>query len=202
MRAVDHAIEMLYNPAASETPHKLIGSAAAHELFTLLPQSKASPEDADIRQKLQLAAFGSLFSFRVRGGLGLSHSMGTFPSTVTLTIGHSLGATYQIPHGITSCLTLAPVLRYKAATNPAEANQIARLVPYLGLPDARSDKANALAVAEKVAALVHELGLKSTLTEYKVPHTKEEMEAIAERAAHAKEGDTFNAVVEIVKGLY
>jgi 3-oxoacid CoA-transferase len=117
-------------------------------------------------------------------------------------IGHALGATYQIPHGITSCLTLAPVLQHKAVTNAAEANQIARLVPYLGLPQKSSDKENALTVAEKVASLVEELGLKSTLTEYNVPNTEEEIEAIAERALHTREGDEFNAVVRLVKGLY
>jgi 3-oxoacid CoA-transferase len=78
MRAIDHAIEMLYNPTASETPHKLLGLACTHELFTLLPQSKEFPDNVELRQKLQLAAFGSLFSFVVKGGLGLSHSMGLF----------------------------------------------------------------------------------------------------------------------------
>jgi alcohol dehydrogenase class IV len=94
------------------------------------------------------------------------------------------------------------VLRHKAASNPAEANQIARLAPFLGIQDVGSDKANALAVAGKVSGLVERLGLKSSLTEYHVPHTQEEMEAIAERATHAKEGDDFKAVVEIVRGLY
>jgi 3-oxoacid CoA-transferase len=119
-----------------------------------------------------------------------------------LIVGHALGATYQIPHGITSCLTLAAVLQHKALINPAEANQIARLVPFLGLPDKGSDKDNALAVSAKVAALVEELGLKSTLTEYNVPHTQEEMEGIAERALHSREGDNFKAIVEMVKGMY
>ena len=112
-----------------------------------------------------------------------------------------MGATYQIPHGITSCLTLSPVIRYKATNNPAEANQLARLAPFLGIPDS-SDKEAAIAVADKVKQLVEELGLKSTLTEYKVPHTEQEMEAIAERALHTKEGDQFQAVVQIVKGIY
>ena len=117
-------------------------------------------------------------------------------------VGQALGATYQIPHGITSCLTLEPVIRYKALAYAAEANQIARLVPYLGLPDKSSDKENAEAVADKVEALVDELRLKSTLTEYNVPNTKEEMEEIAERALHTNHGDEFNAVVRIVRGLY
>jgi 3-oxoacid CoA-transferase len=79
MRAIDHAIEILYNPTASETPHKLLSLASTHELFTLLPESKEDPDNAELRQKLQLAAFGSLFSFLVKGGLGLSHSMGLIP---------------------------------------------------------------------------------------------------------------------------
>lgn len=117
-------------------------------------------------------------------------------------LGHALGATYQIPHGITSCLTLSLVLRHKALTSPAEANQIARLVPFLGLPDKGSDKENAIQVAERVAALVDDLGLKSTLTEYHVPQTQEEMQGIAERAVHKREGDEFEAVVEIVRRMY
>jgi alcohol dehydrogenase class IV len=76
MRAVDHAIEMLYNPFASETPQKLLSLATTHELFTLLPKSKEDPNNTDLRQRLQVAAFGSLFSISFRGGLGLSHAMG------------------------------------------------------------------------------------------------------------------------------
>lgn len=202
MRALDHAIEMLYHPGASETPQKLLSLASTHELFTLLPKCKANPSDANLRQRLQMVAFGTLFSILFRGGLGMSHAIGASILGVILTVGHALGATYQIPHGITSCLTLAAVVRHKALSNPAEANQIARLVPYLGLPDKSSDKENAVAVADKIQALVEELGLKTTLTEYNVPRTQEEMEAIAERALHSKEGDDFNAIVEMLKGMY
>jgi len=87
-------------------------------------------------------------------------------------------------------------------SNPAEAKQIARLAPFVGIADKGSDEENAVAVADKVQQLVDGLGLKSTLTEYKVPHTQEEMDAIAERALHTKEGDQFKAVVDIVNGLY
>jgi len=76
MRAVDHAIEMLYHAGASETPHRLLSLATTHELFNLLPKSKANPDDLDLRQRLQVVAFGSLFSITFGGGLGLSHSMG------------------------------------------------------------------------------------------------------------------------------
>lgn len=76
IRAVDHAIETLYNPRAAETPHRLLSLAACHELFNLLPQSKAEPDNTDIRQHLQIVAFGTLFSMPYGGALGLSHSMG------------------------------------------------------------------------------------------------------------------------------
>jgi 3-oxoacid CoA-transferase len=202
IRALDHAIEALYNPFTSETPHRLLSLSTSHELFTLLRKSKDDPTNADIRQRLQMVAFGTMFSFSFKGGLGLSHSMGSIKSRALLMIGHALGATYQIPHGITSCLTLAPVLRQKALKNPAEASQIARLVPFLELPWKPTDKENAVSVADSVEHLVEELGLKSTLTEYKVPHTQGEMEAIAEWTLHTKEGDEFKSVVEILKGLY
>lgn len=87
-------------------------------------------------------------------------------------------------------------------TNEAEAIQIARLAPFLGIQDKGSNKENAVAVADAVADLVERLGLKSTLTEYKVPKTQKEMEAIAERATHSKEDEDYNAVLKIVKGLY
>ena len=93
-------------------------------------------------------------------------------------------------------------MRYKATSNPVEANQIARLASFLGIPDRGRDEANALAVSTAVAMLVEQLGLKSTLTEYNVPHTQEEIEAIAERALRTRDHDDFNAVVNIVKELY
>lgn len=209
MRAVDHALETLYNPSSSEVPHRLLCLSVARELFGLLKESKEDPKNADIRQRLQVVAFGSLFSFSGRGGLGLSHSMGTFPSSTgcfghgMLMVGHALGATYHIPHGITSCLTLAPVLKYKSITSPPEATQIARLAPFLGIRDQGSDQENGIAVSEKVAELIEDLGLKSTLTEYNVPNEQSEWEAIADRALHGKrEGKLFGDVVEITKGLY
>ena len=78
---MDHALETLYNPSSSEVPHRLLCLSVARELFGLLKESKEDPKNADIRQRLQVVAFGSLFSFSGRGGLGLSHSMGTFPSS-------------------------------------------------------------------------------------------------------------------------
>lgn len=83
MRAVDHAIEMLYHPMAPETPNKLLALSVVGELFNLLPLSKKEPDNVEVRQRLQIVAFGSLFSILAKGGLGLSHAMGRTPQKGT-----------------------------------------------------------------------------------------------------------------------
>jgi alcohol dehydrogenase class IV len=135
-------------------PTKRLALTAITDLFLYLPQSKSSPKDADVRQKLFLACYASLFPFLYTGGVGLSHS-----------IGHALGATYEIPHGITSCLSLAPVVAFKAKTQPNEAKMIARVLPAIGKKSEGSDEKDALEVSKAIAGLVEELGHKTSLTE-------------------------------------
>ena len=142
----------MYHPLAAEIPTKRMSLEAIKDLFTFLPQSKANPDDAEIRTKLFLACYSSLFPFLYTGGVGLSHS-----------IGHAIGATYSIPHGITSCLSLAPTVHFKAS-NPEEAKQIARIVPYIGKQSNGSDEKDSHIVADAIAGLVEELGHKTTLT--------------------------------------
>jgi 3-oxoacid CoA-transferase len=154
IRSLDHAVELLYHPLASEIPTKRLALTAIQDLFTYLPLSKTSPTDADIRQKLFLACYASLFPFLYTGGVGLSHS-----------IGHALGATYNIPHGITSCLTLSPVISLKAKMQPEEAKQIARVLPYIGKQSTGNAQGDAEVVSEAIADLVEGLGHKSTLTQ-------------------------------------
>lgn len=152
MRALDHAVELMYHPLASEIPTKRMCLEAIKDLFTYLPQSKENPEDADVRTKLFLACYSSLFPFLFTGGVGLSHS-----------IGHAIGATYSIPHGITSCLSLAPTVHFKAS-NPLEAKQIARIVPYIGKQSTGNDEKDAHMVGDAIAELVEKLGHKITLS--------------------------------------
>ncbi|KAK9446550.1 dehydrogenase [Limtongia smithiae] len=190
IRSLDHAVELLYHPLACEVPTKRLALEAIKDLFTYLPLSKADPADADARQKLFLACYASLFPFLYTGGVGLSHSLG-----------HSLGATYNIPHGITSCLTLAPVIKFKATNNPDEAVMIARAVPYVGKTSTGDPAKDSLIVSEAIKELVHTLGHSSTLTQYNVPPG--DAEAIAE---HALGGDRnhplFETATNLVKGLY
>lgn len=104
LRALDHAVENLYRPIAPY-PIKILCYGAIADLFKYLPLSQSDPSSVEIRQKLQLAAWMSLWPQKteVWAPFGLSHALG-----------HKLGAAYGIPHGITSCLTLAPVVAPKA----------------------------------------------------------------------------------------
>lgn len=190
IRALDHAVELLYHPLASEIPTKRLALSAIQDLFTYLPVSHQNPQDADIRQKLFLAAYSSLFPFLYTGGVGLSHS-----------IGHSLGATYSIPHGITSCLSLAPVIRFKADKNPEEAKQIARVLPYIGKESTGDAAGDAKIVSMAVKELIDRLGHTSTLTQYGVKPGEEDI--IAEHAlASGSQHPDFKNLTKIIRNLY
>jgi alcohol dehydrogenase class IV len=133
IRALDHAVEGFL--ADGEHPFSdVMALEAIRRLFKSLPRAKAAPDDVDVRTENQLAAW---FSYTLPGpsASGLSHTMGK-----------QIGARHDIPHGVTSCLLLAHVMRYLAGVKPdrmavlaevAEANPpdaVYRLVESLGLP--------------------------------------------------------------------
>jgi maleylacetate reductase len=86
--------------------------------------------------------------------MGLSHALG-----------RRIGASYDVPHGYTSCITLAPTLQVTRDRIPEERWE--RLARALG-----GDH------GEHVASLVEKLELPSTLREVGVP--EEDVDAIAE----------------------
>ncbi|OLL23177.1 Maleylacetate reductase [Neolecta irregularis DAH-3] len=184
IRALDHAVELLYHPQASEYPSKQLALRAIADLFEYLPKSKKDCDDIDARQHLQLAAFGSLFPFLFTGGIGLSHNLG-----------RALGATYSIGHGICSCLTLSAVVRYKSKNLP-EASQISRILGPLGFTPTGSPEKDALIIAEKIDELIETLGLKTNLKEQNIPGG--EAQVIAERAGHEGKQE----IIKLVEGLY
>lgn len=99
MRAIDHAVETMYHPNASEMPWKALACWALEGLTKGLPVARQSHGTAgadDVTTKLQLAAFASS-GFRgsnFGGGMGLSHSLG-----------HALGSPYGIPRKYCSWLS-------------------------------------------------------------------------------------------------
>jgi len=192
IRALDHAVELLYNPAATEAPCKALALTSIQSLFENLPKYKQNPKDEDVITKLMLAAFTSLYpmGLNVVGGIGLSHSLG-----------YALGSPYGIPHGITSCLTLGKVVKLKAGDKNS-AEQLARVLPFLGEARSGDDRKDAEKVGDLVVGLVKRLGLATDLNEYGVG--KDQAGTITKLGTGGKEkGDKlYDSVEDLVKTLW
>ncbi|KIW06056.1 uncharacterized protein PV09_03230 [Verruconis gallopava] len=190
MRAMDHAVESMYHPTATELSH-MMNLQAVSNLFVYMPRYKKDPTDLNVITNLQLAAFASLgfLGLNLKGGLGLSH-----------TLGYALGSPYQIPHGVTSCLTLGHVVKLKAE-DPASAAAISRIVPFIGGSRTGNDRLDAEMVGNMILKLVHDLGLKTTLTEKGVG--RDQVSIIVERATGGQtSGILYDKVKALVEGLY
>ncbi|KAI0779924.1 iron-containing alcohol dehydrogenase [Fomes fomentarius] len=191
LRALDHAVENLYRPLVPP-PIKHLCYAALADLFTYLPKSKADPQDVAVRQKLQIASWMSLWPLKLEkySALGLSHSLG-----------HKLGARYGIPHGITSCLTLAPVVAFQAEHASQEDKEwLAAALLHLRKPSTGTLEGDILSVSLSIQQLVDNLGLRSTLSQYKVPRA--DIPQIAELAAGSKDDLVYPKTVAILESLY
>ncbi len=135
IRALDHAVEgFLYGGDHPITD--VTGLEGARRLMELLPRSKRDPEDLEARAGLQVAAWLAYFG-PLNTPMGLSHELG-----------RRIGATYEVPHGITSCITLAPSLEVAKRATPDNrwdalsralggdpAGRVAALIEGLDLPD-------------------------------------------------------------------
>src|SRR5439155_24027016 len=113
IRALDHAVETLYAPGAHPI-NDVLALEAIRRLFAWLPRSMAGPDDLDARTELQIASWMSFFG-ETNTPMGLSHNLG-----------RRIGATYNVPHGITSCITLPHVMRHLAHRHTAALAGIAR----------------------------------------------------------------------------
>lgn len=215
IRALDHAVEYLYRPDT----HPLVKPAAqsaVREIFTYLPLSKKDLKNVDVRQKLQLACFNSLWPESRMGALGLSHGLG-----------HKLGATYGISHGITSCLTLAPTVRFTASWKDTPLLHLQNLAdtlpfipaPYNANPQPLSAPVGALtgdvspqelqqlrdrasAVGDAIQKLVDELGLHSTLKGCGLGPEEPAIVATKVTGEDKKGSEYWNGVKAILDGVY
>ncbi|KAK7005865.1 alcohol dehydrogenase IV [Favolaschia claudopus] len=182
IRALDHSVESLYRPFVSH-PVKILCYAAMADLFKYLPISKADPDNVEARQRLLLAAWMSLWPMKWEewSVAGPSHALG-----------QRLGVRYNIPHGVTSCLTLSPIVAVQARLASAEDKKyMESSLFYLGEPSTGSTDGDILKLSALIAGLVERLGLKSALREYNVP--KEDLVMLAKGDA-----DTL----EVLNGIY
>lgn len=165
IRSLDHAVEAV--DSAKHQPYvDTLALQAIHLLFQNLKRSMENPNDVESRQACQLAAWMS-YAGALSVGTGISHA-----------IGRVIGATWNIPHGITSCITLAEVMRVEAKRDPKKFMPIALAEgkKIEGIPE----EAAAISAAEGVAELVEDLGLAKRLRDYNIE--KSDLTTIAEAA--------------------
>jgi alcohol dehydrogenase class IV len=151
IRSLDHAVESIYSPRHQPYVDTL-ALESIRLLFQNLKRSTNNPAELAPRLACQTAAWMS-FAGVQSVGTGLSHA-----------IGRVIGATWNIPHGITSCLTLAEVMRHQARKYPDRVALIAQAEGH----DPKSlskDKLEEFA-ADRVEELVKELGLSKRLSDY------------------------------------
>ena len=169
IRALDHAVEgYLYGGDHPITD--VTGLEGARRLMEYLPLSKREPDDLEVRLELQLASWLAYFG-PMNTPMGLSHELG-----------RRIGASYEVGHGITSCLTLAPSLKVLKDHITEEA--------WSGLSGALGGEP-----PEMVSSLVADLGLPNSLREVGVP--EEDLAAIAEEY-----GERTDEVLRILKAAY
>ena len=169
IRALDHAIEGFLGEG--EHPiEDVLGLEGARRLVEYLPRSKEEPEHLGLRLELQLAAWMAYFG-PLNTPMGLSHNLG-----------RRIGASYGVPHGYTSCITLAPTLEVVGDRVPRE--RWGQLASALG-----GDP------AESVTALVEKLELPKRLSEVGVP--EEDLEEIARDF-----GDIAGEALELLRRAY
>jgi len=127
---------------------------------------KEDENDAAARAECQIGAWKAVRSIVSKVPLGASHA-----------ITHQLGAFFGVPHGITSCVMLSPVLKYNAAHSPSNAQLQQRVsaIFWSTIPDTlvRAGLEEAQADAgDLVKAFVQALRFPTTLTEVGVGEDK------------------------------
>jgi maleylacetate reductase len=157
IRAVDHAVESYCSPLANPAtePASLQGLQL---LARSLRNIKRNPADLEARLEAQFGMWQSIAPAAAGVPNGASHG-----------IGYALGATYNVPHGHTSCVMLPAVLKWNSVVN-AERQQA--LSAALGAP--------ARTASELIAELVRDLGLPSTLRDVGIK--RESLDSIASSA--------------------
>ncbi len=159
MKAVDHAVEQLCNPLRSPYADALAADGLKR-LAAGLTATHAHAADLDARLECQIGMWLAMSGAGAGRGLGASHA-----------IGHVLGGTYGVPHGLTSCVALPAVLKWNEGFADHRQALVAGL---LGQPG-RSAGAT-------VEGLVRRLGLPIRLSEVGI--TPDQFPAIAEATLH------------------
>jgi alcohol dehydrogenase len=156
VRALDHAVETMYSPR-----HHPMGDALASRGLSMLLQhlpaslSATAAEQLEHRLQCQIGAWLSIFGLP-NAGLGLSHALG-----------HQIGPRWNVPHGVTSCITLPHAMRLMARVAPERFGPIARAFD-LAFDDDNPGKA-ALESVDRMALFISRFNLPQRLRDVQVP---------------------------------
>lgn len=154
IKGLDHAIEGM-RKIGTDHPHAILAASGVERFLSVLERWPNDVETSDALEdgtitkadllQLQLGAWHCYF-YPASVIYGLSHR-----------IGHILGGTYGLPHSITSCITLAPVIRECAAYYG----------PKLGIfPTDDRDSTAAEALATRISSVVTALGLPDRISDF------------------------------------
>ncbi|MCS6926090.1 MAG: iron-containing alcohol dehydrogenase [Candidatus Binatia bacterium] len=163
IKALDHAIEALWsvNP---QPVTDVLAMEAIRTLYRFLPLSVQEPHNLEARHQCQIAAWMSIFGL-ANVGVRLSHIFG-----------HQIGARWDVPHGITSCITLPHCMRFLA---PQTLERQVCIAHALGIPTAgRKPEEVAAEAAQTVEAFIASFGVPQRLRE--VGAKEEELPAVAQ----------------------
>nr|WP_277990490.1 iron-containing alcohol dehydrogenase [Pandoraea sp. LA3] len=151
IKGIDHAVEGMRRVGVDH-PHAILARQGVErfagvlqswpkqrETQSLLASGDVSPDDL---LNLQLAAWQCYF-YPASVIYGLSHR-----------IGHILGGTFGLPHSVTSCVTLAPVIR---ATGASYGDKLGIFSNGIG------GEAGAAQLSDRIAGLVTSLALPNRL---------------------------------------
>lgn len=190
VKALDHAVEVLL----AVRPHPfadLLAGEAIQRLRRSLLSSLAEPFDAEARGDCQFAAWFSIAGLP-SVGIRLSHL-----------IGHQIGARWDVPHGVTSCITLPHAMRFLA---PQTLEQHARVAAAFGLrADGPPSLGLAHAAAEEVAAFIARLDVPTRLSETSA--RREDLAIVAEAvaaetASAGSEAQSPEAILRLLEGMW
>ncbi|MBZ7921489.1 iron-containing alcohol dehydrogenase [Ensifer adhaerens] len=157
IKAIDHAVEGM-RKVECDHPHAILAATGAQRFFSVLERWPSGMETReaiasgritrnDLLQ-LQIAAWQCYF-YPASISYGLSHR-----------IGHILGGTFGLPHSVTSCITLAPVIR---ACSDFYGEKLG-IFTSVG-----EGLVSALALADRIEGIVGMLGLPSAIGSFDLP---------------------------------
>jgi len=159
MRALDHAVETSY----AIRHHPLSDALAAKAISLLVEHLAASiksggAEQCAHRGFCQFAAWFSIYgSMNTR--FGISHLLG-----------HQIGPRWNVPHGVTSCITLPHAMRFMAEI---AAERFGPVAEGYGIPfDPSNPKPAALQCADRTAEFIAQFDVPRTLHDAGVPYNE------------------------------